>query len=211
VRGGTDDIYHALPFREHDVHDAILGSLRAGDVLVDCGANIGYYSILGARAVGCGGMVISVEAMPDTAAQLRDNIRLNDIETVTIVRQAIQDDAAVESVEFRVKGGQYGAASYLSQSDSKRAERVTVAATTIDQICDSNAHIRLIKLDLEGAELAALSGATKTLRKTDFVVVECNQAESQISALLGAAGFAIKRLDFTSYILAYRPTNVLAE
>ena len=39
-------------FAEKDVHDKILGKLRPGDVFIDGGANIGYYTVLGARAVG---------------------------------------------------------------------------------------------------------------------------------------------------------------
>ncbi|NED81952.1 FkbM family methyltransferase, partial [Streptomyces sp. SID11233] len=69
-----------------------LGSrLKPGDVFVDVGANIGYFSALGARLVGPGGAVVSVEASPTFAELLRANLRLNRGDNVRLVEQAVSD------------------------------------------------------------------------------------------------------------------------
>jgi hypothetical protein len=49
VRGGTEDLYNLLPRREESVHDIVVSILRLGDVFVDVGANVGYYTLLASR------------------------------------------------------------------------------------------------------------------------------------------------------------------
>ena len=85
---GTDDFYYALPRREGSVHDFIVSVLKEGDVFVDVGANIGYYTILGSKLVGSKGLVIAVEPVPDTVKILRFNLRLNDIKNVLVIDKA---------------------------------------------------------------------------------------------------------------------------
>ena len=203
VRKNADDIYNILPFREMDVHDAILGNLRLGDVFVDGGANVGYYSILGAKAVGPSGTVVAIEAVQATAKQLAHNLKLNGIANTLIVNKAIQGNPDAEAVELEIPIGHFGMASFVISDKSGHFNRLKVDATTIDNICNTYDHIRLIKLDVEGAELAALMGARRTLAKTDYVVVECNESEAEISELLSEEGFAVKKLQFTTYVLGY--------
>jgi FkbM family methyltransferase len=204
VRSGADDIYNVLPFREMDVHDAILGNLRPGDIFVDGGANVGYYSILAAKAVGPGGMVVAIEAIPPTADQLAQNLELNGIANALIVQKAIQDDPHGRPVEIGVRQGYFGLASSVVENEVESHCRVRVEATTIDRICEHYSRVRLIKLDVEGAELAALQGAKKTLAKTDYVVVECNESQEAICQLLSDAGFSTRKLSFSTYVLGYR-------
>jgi FkbM family methyltransferase len=108
-------------------------------------------------------------------------------------------------VDFEVPGGHFGMASRVFHDGGIGCCHFRVAASTIDKICEAYDHIRVMKLDIEGGELAALTGAMKTLAKTDFVVVECNQLEAEISQLLSEAGLAVKKLRFGTYLLGYRP------
>jgi hypothetical protein len=62
ARGGTDDLFYCLPEREPPVA-SMLSTLKTGDIFVDIGANIGYYTILGAKL---GAYVIAVEPVPET-------------------------------------------------------------------------------------------------------------------------------------------------
>ena len=184
-----------------DVHDAILGKLRPGDVFIDGGANIGYYTVLGARAVGPSGTVVAIEAALSTANQLAHNLEMNGIANAFIVNKAIQGDPDVGAVELHITKGNFGMASLVSDHERRHPPPSRVDASTIDNICNIYGHIRLIKLDVEGAELSALMGAKNTLAKTDYVVVECNELESEISELLSGEGFAVEKLHFTTYVL----------
>ena len=204
VRGVTDDIYNVLPFREMDVHEAILGNLRSGDVFIDGGANIGYYTILGARAVGDGGTVVAIEAAKTTAKVLAYNLEINNITNAIVVNKAIQSNPDLKTTQLVLANGNYGMATVAKPGKNVFTQKLIVNVTTIDNICHQYKHIRMLKLDIEGAEYSALKGAADTLVKTDFTVVECNESMIEIGKLLTQHGFNVRKLNFTTYILSYR-------
>ena len=51
VRAFSDDLYSVMPEREGDVNESISSCLKEGDIFVDIGANIGYYSVLVAKSL----------------------------------------------------------------------------------------------------------------------------------------------------------------
>jgi Met-10+ like-protein len=68
-----------------DVFEPVLSKLvwnlvAEGDICVDAGANVGYFTLLMAQKAGCTGKVISIEAAPGNVARLMQNIRLNNFE-----------------------------------------------------------------------------------------------------------------------------------
>jgi hypothetical protein len=77
MTGATGNYYCGL----HEVSEMafVLHALRADDLFVDAGANVGSYTVLAAGAVGA--QVIAIEPLPATFAKLEGNIRLNDIVT----------------------------------------------------------------------------------------------------------------------------------
>lgn len=203
VRAWTDDIYNVLPFRERDVHDALLAPLRAGDVFVDVGANIGYYTVLAAKRVAEGGAVIAVEPVPETVRQLQRNVALNGLTNVRVVPAALQAGGN-EQLRLHVVGGLFGLGSSVPADAGGLVRTFDVAATTLDDVCQHIEHVRMVKLDVEGAEYAVLQGGRATLKKTDYLVVECNAQADVIRRLLEDAGFHVRKLRFSSYILAER-------
>lgn len=64
---------------------AIRKILRPGDIFIDIGANIGYFSVLAARLVGPTGRVFAFEPVPPTVERLRHNIKINGVNNITIV------------------------------------------------------------------------------------------------------------------------------
>jgi FkbM family methyltransferase len=201
-RAGTDDLYNTLPGGEQDVHEAILAPLREGDVFLDVGANVGYYTVLAARRVGAAGRVMAFEATPTTAAQLRRNIQANGLENVEVVEAAVGDGSA-ERVRIGVPGNVFGMASVVRAGDAG-TETFEVAATTLAGAAARFPRIRMVKMDIEGAEYDALRGAEPILDRVENLVVECNRQEAEIGALLAAYGFQVQHLRFGPYILARR-------
>ena len=197
----SDDLYVLLPGREKDVHDAILDPLRPGDVFVDVGANVGYYSVLASARVGSHGGVIAIEGWPDTANALRHNLGLNEADNVTVVECAVVGDPRMRQVGFEARRRASGLSRAVHSSDAP-----TVPAATLDSICRELDHVRVMKIDIEGGESAALAGATATLAKTDLVVVECEDIPD-VRRVLTGVGFDVSQLAFTTHLMGRRQTG----
>jgi hypothetical protein len=73
---------------ESEIQDAITDYLKPGMTFLDVGANAGFFSLLGSRAVGASGKVVAFEPHPVTAAQLSSQARLNDAK-ITVIDHGI--------------------------------------------------------------------------------------------------------------------------
>ncbi len=191
VRAGADDLHHVLPGREPEVFDAIRTWLRPGDTFVDAGANIGFYTILASRIVGGEGRVVAIEMMPDTAAILRRHVAINDAGNVAVVEHALCETANLE-IEARVDDGKFGQAS-IRRAEGGRV--VHVRTETLDNLLDGVEHVRLMKMDLEGAEHLALAGARSVLRRTDALLFEALPGSEDVLPLLARHGFTVTSLN----------------
>lgn len=136
---------------EPDVSHVIEQSLAPGDVFVDVGANVGYDSLLASRAVGPSGAVVTIEASARTFALLSRNLALNDAANVRAVNAAVSDKVGKLEL-FEVSEGNIGAATTLAARGGALIE--SVDALPLDRILRPQevARLRLIKLDIEGAE-----------------------------------------------------------
>jgi len=62
----------------------------------------------------------------------------------------------------------------------------------------------LVKIDVEGAEYEVLKGMEKSLDKVRYIIIEVSRNAEEVVDLLLKHGFKVKRMGFTTYILAYR-------
>lgn len=196
IRGRSDDLGHVVPANFVSVAKIVAETLRAGDIAVDAGANIGVVTVLMGRAVGGGGQVVAIEMMPDTAASLRENITLNALGNVRVVEAALADQAGL-TVTAIVAPGAFGQATILKHfRPAADIIQHDVLTTTLDAVTASVGRIGLLKMDLEGAEAAALAGAVETLKRVDAVLFESWDADGgEAAAILRAAGFTLSRID----------------
>lgn len=198
LRRGTDDPIHVLRAREPHVWDVLDRMLQPGDTFIDAGANIGFYALRAAQLVGAAGKVVAVEMMPETAATLRANVAASGATNVSVVERALTARAA-ETVTASSDPAKLGQASIAFAPDGERRMTVAVGTTTLDSIAPEGP-IALIKMDLEGAELDALRGASALLRRTKAIVFENNGADQRIAQLLAAAGFRIFQVAAHDYL-----------
>jgi FkbM family methyltransferase len=196
LRKRSDDLYHVLPTREFAIFRAIESALADGGCFVDAGANIGFYTVLAAKRVGAEGKVIAIEMMPDTAAILRQHVRLNRLDNVEIVEKALSDRDGSQ-ITAHVPEGKYGQASIAGLA---RGRAVTVETATLDAVLKDTPSISLMKMDLEGAEELALKGALQCLARTDAVIFESWASEAAVGDMLVEQGFVIWRLDGRNFI-----------
>ena len=192
ARGNTEDLYCALPRREGDVHDFILDNLKPGDIFIDVGANIGYYTILASKHVGATGKVFAVEPVPQTVEVLKFNIKLNGLRNVTVIDKAAWNSYC--KLKMKIAFGEFGCASFF-----RNGVEVDVSAIPLDGVLADVPKIKLIKVDVEGAEYEVLQGLKQTLIRTEYVVLELSRKVNECLKLLKECCFTCEKMKFTSY------------
>jgi FkbM family methyltransferase len=190
VRGQSDDLYHVLPGQEPAVEAAIRSRLRPGDTFIDAGANIGFYTVLAERLVGPDGHVVAFEMIPTTADILRDHVAINGCKNVTIHEGALASTTG-RLVEASVRPGKYGSASIARRSGK---EVIAVRTITLADALQEVLRVRLVKMDLEGAEFDALQGLGAALTKVEAIIFEDKGGPETMDFLI-AHGFRCRRID----------------
>jgi len=186
-----------------------LRRLRPGESVVDLGANVGYYSIMAAWHLRPfqGSLVFAFEPNPYAFNYLERNKALNRLDNLVTVQQAVSDRKGRITLYINPNGITFGS---LQPYLSHLTQACEVPVTTLDEflLSYSDTKIALIKMDIEGAELLALRGAQRTLRKFRPVIFyEENEAAYQ------AFGYTVKELREFLRSFGYRfhfmkPTDV---
>jgi FkbM family methyltransferase len=147
--------------------------LGRSDVVADVGAHIGFYSLLAARTAPHA-TVVAFEPDPYNAAALRINVRRAGAHNVRVVERAVTD--RVGRATFRQSRATIGS-SLVPRVGFGPTRDIQVDTTTLDsELGDLSGRRLLLKLDVEGAERAALGGASGSLTGAAAVtaIVEVN-------------------------------------
>lgn len=207
IRAGTDDITHVLSAREHAVREVLEENLQPGDTFIDAGANIGFFSVVAHNLVGYRGQIIAFEMMPETAKRLRQHFTVNGLSSARIVEKALFDKDG-DTITATSSSQKFGQASISEefQNEPERTIHHTVETVRLDTALSDIGDIKLMKMDLEGAELGALNGAMKVLGRTQAIIFENNSKDQRVEELLSQLGFSIRYLGGREY-LASRNKN----
>ena len=165
----------------------IVDHLRPGEVLFDLGANVGAYSLVAASVAGDHGKVVAVEPSAATFASLCANVRLNDLgERIVPLQCALGDSTRLGS--FHYSSPDAGSALHrlapagVQDPDSETAGSQTVPVFRLDELAALLGLPRphLLKVDVDGPELAVLHGAGDLLASPDLrtVLVEIDERDS---------------------------------
>lgn len=128
--------------------------IKPGMVVIDVGANIGYYTLLAARLVGPTGMVVAFEPGPANTELIHRNLVLNQFTNVRILPVAVSD--VPDMVGFGMDDSN-------GSITSGAQAQFQVPAVPLDQALAREPRIDLIKIDIEGAEGRALRGMARIL------------------------------------------------
>jgi FkbM family methyltransferase len=160
VDGHTSDLIqrylYVFGVWEPDITHWLTEHLRPGDVVVDIGANIGYFSLLAATCVGPTGKVLAFEPVPSIADLLTANVQRNDL--AVDVHRVVVGDAVGSTEIFRSAGTNIGRSGTSGGAGTVSEGSVPVvrAADAIDK--ELWERIRFIKIDVEGDERRVLRG-----------------------------------------------------
>jgi FkbM family methyltransferase len=217
VAGNTVDLIQRYIFYfgewEPNLTRYLADRLRAGDVFVDVGANIGYFTLLASLLVGPTGKVVAIEASPTIHDLLLDNLRRNRAGNVEAINVAASDREGTAKV-FLFPDSNIGKTSIV-ETDEGRYE-CEVPARPIDALIgpDLLARVRLVKIDVEGTEWLVIGGMREALRRAHpdlEVVVELSPSVlraqgttvEEVMAVFAAARFFPYRLENDYSVRSY--------
>lgn len=180
--------------------------LTPGCVFFDIGAHAGYYSLLAARLVRPGGQVVAFEPLPRNFAYLRKHLRLNGANTVTTIDAAVTESAGEATFQQGVEGSMGRVTAGGDLHVRTVALDGLVARGTIPPP-------DVIKLDAEGSEYRALSGARQTLaahKPVLFLATHGAEVHARCLELLRELGYHVEAVGggdvaTTDELLAWHP------
>jgi FkbM family methyltransferase len=182
---------------ELDVEAALLSILGSGDVFYDIGANVGWYSVLAARAVGPSGSVLAFEPSLENALLAQQNAAVNGLGNVTVVPAALTDhDGWMTFITHGSLEGhldlQDGSGEAGREAGSAGADRMLVPVAALDTwlALTGQPAPTVVKIDVEGAEVGVLRGMRRTLQEArPTIIVELHGTQDLVADELDDAGY----------------------
>lgn len=133
--------------------------LRQEDSFIDIGANVGVYSLLAASKI-TDGSIHSFEVLPKNYARLQENIAINGLKQIKTYQIAVSDRTGTISLNL----AEGDCMPFIT--DQVTDKMIPVATDTLDNLLQNQdiTNLTLAKMDIEGAEILALKGASYLLQ-----------------------------------------------
>jgi len=138
----------------------IQGAVKEGDVVIDIGANVGYFTVLLANLVGPKGKVYAFEPDPRNFNLLQRSIESNGYSHVIAEQKAVSNEAG----EFLLYQTQSWAANALTRAE--HVGTVKVQVITLDEFLSGEDHIDFVKMDMDGSEPLAIEGMAQLIQRS---------------------------------------------
>jgi FkbM family methyltransferase len=186
----------------HDYPGAILGTtekllldwfrrhVSPGETWIDAGAHYGYTAVALCRLVGASGRVVAFEPVLSTAGCIARTRQLNGLHQLQVVPVGLASCSSIENRDLPVVRGM--ADSTMRQSVWKERIQVTSFDTAWKFLCEGNAVVHGVKIDVQGMELDVIQGMRETLiSHQPKVIVEFHTGVERraIIRLLGSCGY----------------------
>lgn len=156
---------------EPDVRGVLQYLLKPNHTFIDCGANVGYFSVLAGGLVGSEGRVVSIEANPITYKLLERNLEANHLGTP--VHCALTSQTQEVELFMPSEGDVYSSLRQggLIKGDSVRSFKIQ--GRTLDELVQqlTLSKVDVVKIDIEGAELDVLRSAPNLLTALKPIII----------------------------------------
>jgi len=190
VKGSSDNGCWLGSF-EYQKQRLMSSMLHAGDTMYDVGANVGYYTLLASQKVGPTGRVIAFEPLPANVCLIQRHLRLNRVQNVSLQEVAVSDH------DGRARFAPHASNAMGKLSDSGSVE---VSMVSLDFLVSGGRFPdpHLLKIDVEGAELGVLCGASRLLaraRPTILLATHGAEIHRQCCEFLRDAAYDLRPID----------------
>lgn len=167
---GPSNPDYASGDNEMPVQQCLREHLAQGRVLYDIGANVGFLSVVGAQLVGPSGAVYAFEPVPANARLIRRNATLNQLKQIEVLDMAVGEETGTA----RLLLARYSGGAVLAGADPPPdpAGEIDVRVDTVDNLVAQGLRPpSVVKIDVEGAELAVLHGMERTCEQVRPIIV----------------------------------------
>jgi FkbM family methyltransferase len=187
--------------READLAIAIQ-LLEPGNTAVDVGANFGLYTRFFSEAVGAGGRVFAIEPIPATFNVLQSNIKRLNLLNVTAIQAASSDcTRTVTMIVPRINGADNFYRAHISAEEAPLGtHRVSVRTAKLDELVPPDVLVALLKVDVEGHELACIRGALEIIKKCEPALLIEVTEDPDFANSAGEVFGLLRSLHYEAYV-----------
>lgn len=192
----------------------LMSAVTPGSTAVDVGANAGYFALLLADLTGPAGSVHAFEPNPELFALMHTSAAARPDRNLVPVQAALGDAEGTGDLYLSTDAANTGLSTMSPEVAGEGAAAVKVATRTLDGYCaERSLAPDLLKIDVEGHELAVLAGARKLLTGTGprYVICELETARNPAAPLLELMhgfGYRACSLTETGLLTAYEDREV---
>ncbi|MDD1721230.1 MAG: FkbM family methyltransferase [Euryarchaeota archaeon] len=172
----SDESMYEYTLKEYEPYVVrhFTSAIKPSDIVIDIGANIGYYTLVAARCVGEGGRVYAFEPDPANFNMLTENINANSFTNVVPIQKAVC--ATTGTTQLLQKKPSTHSLFDHPLAPTKRSVPVETGAladflSTLSQA--DQQRISLVKIDAEGAEPLILEGLANFIKRKSTLTIIC--------------------------------------
>jgi FkbM family methyltransferase len=166
-----DSIHYSLaenePLTSNHISKIIHNACAEGNIVIDVGANIGWYTLQYAKLVGSKGKVFAFEPVSENFELLKRNVAENNYKNISCVQKAVSNQVKKVTMELSSRIGDHR----IIQNTTSQKTTIQVDCTTLDIFFKEKNKIDFLKIDAEGFDFFVLEGAKQIIEKNRNIVI----------------------------------------
>ncbi len=187
--------------------------LSEGDVFLDLGCNIGFFSLVASPIVGKSGRVLAIEADPYSYSKVTRTIRGNKIENLQAVQVGLSDRTETLSLRLQLQGNR-GGCTFLGVRESDENTVCVQCRPLLHVLLDAGIErVHAAKVDLEGFEFRVLRSFFETADRSlwpELLIVERNRerisaAGGDVNQVIAERGYSLLSWHEDNYVWSLNP------
>jgi FkbM family methyltransferase len=191
----VDEFIAEHGYWEKELSSQMKKYLKKGDVFLDIGANIGYHSLFVASSLQGSGKVYSFEPLSRLCEQLKKSISLNEFSNIEVCNFGLAETDSIHEIYLREENiGGSSVLNFSTMESFKVEEKEMITLKNLDNFLGKEAVVNMIKIDVEGYELEALTGAHFILTKNKPIIF------MEFSPIFYSQDYEHKAKDLISYL-----------